>query len=141
MTAVDEQVWGLPDIQSHNIDVAVIIDVAKRGPSARSQRHLRQSRRHRQVFEHAITKTTEHLHRLTIFHSALDDIHLRINMAICDEEIEPTVIIEIGKACAPLHERITRLTRLGTPAYIRESLPTFPAQIAIEVIRLVREIG
>src|SRR5215472_6494262 len=138
LCAVDKQGWRFPNIENHNVHVAVIIDVAKSSAASTGQLNLRQPRGRGDVFERAITQVPEQLRRLAISWTAGDRIHLRIDVPIGDEEIQPPIVVEIDKTGSPFHVEIAWLCRFRSPSEIDEALR---AKIAIKVVGLLGEIG
>src|SRR2546429_5674223 len=108
---VKQESRRLADVQHENINQAVVIDIAERNASSTSEWRFVDGGAFRNVAERAVLLIVKELHRLAIFQSACGRVHLRIDMTVCNEEVEPTRIIEVDKTSAPFYVGVAWLPR------------------------------
>src|SRR5712664_301617 len=75
--------------------------------------------------------------RFAITRARLHRVHLRENVAVGDEKIEPGVVVHVKKARAPSDQTIILMAEAGSPARVLEA---FRAHIAIQRIGLLSKM-
>src|SRR5581483_512640 len=120
LTPVQQQAWSFTDIDQDHVHVAVVINIAESGATPRCQGQGCQCLG--DILKCSIPQVTKKLKRLTIMGPARNRIYLGINMAIGDEDVQPSVVVHIEKSSAPSHHRIGRLGQFRGPTHVRESL-------------------
>src|SRR5260221_5696640 len=108
---VKQESRRLADVQHQNINQAVVIDIGERRASSTSEWRFVDGGAFRNVAERAVSLIIKELHRLAIFQSARGSVHLRIDMTVCNEQVEPTRIIEVDKAGTPFYVGVAWLPR------------------------------
>src|SRR5437867_10022437 len=96
-----QELRHIVDTVDKNIDVAVIVEVAKGTPASG---HFFQDSRpaiQRDVGELSVPQITIYYLALSITRLGIGLGHLRINVAIADENIGPAIVVEIDEARAP----------------------------------------
>src|ERR1700687_3255379 len=125
------------NVEQEHIDIAGVVNVAKGGAAARVQRKGRKTGIFAYFIEGPVAIVAMKQDRLTVAWAGVERIHLRIDMAIGHEEVEPGVIVHVKESGAPAHVRIAGLANARSPTYIIETLLT---HIPVERIRLLLEV-
>src|SRR5271154_2909400 len=71
---------------------------------------------------------------LPVAHPFFDCVHLRIDMAVGNQNVRPAIVIEVYKASSPGHVRKACLGNLRRPAYV---FKTLAAKVAIKRFGLI----
>src|SRR5438128_1636744 len=108
-STIDEQSRGLANIQDQDVNFPIVVYIPKSRAPPGFQGKLVEAGEHRHVLERPVAMVAEQQYRLAIRHTAFHQVHLRIDMAVRNEEIEPSVVVHVEQLCSPTHERITRL--------------------------------
>src|ERR1700723_1819849 len=136
--AIDQQYRRAVHIHRQNIHPAVIIYVADRRAAPGSAEQFAETGNLADILEGAVAFVAEQHQRLAIRRDARNEIGLRIDMTVGDEEIHPAVVVHIQKRGAPGDIRHTGRTQTGRERNVGESLFSL---IPIESVRRGVEVS
>src|SRR6185312_9883689 len=123
---VQQQRGERSHIHQHDVDIPVIVDVAKcRSPPAFRRNS---TQRAGDILKSAVA----------MVEPARDGIYLGIHMTVGDENIQPPVVVHVKESSAPTHLEESWLRQLGGIAYVRK---TVCPQVAVQSVGLLVEVG
>src|SRR5580698_11291173 len=96
---IQQQRRRLSGVDDNNVNFAVVVKIAERRPTPGSIWDRRE--RGRNIFEGAVAFIPEQQHGFAIGSCTADLIHLRIYVAVRDEQIQPASVVHIEKTGSP----------------------------------------
>ena len=87
LAMIQKQGGRFAHIERHDVDTAVIVDVAKGCASTGTERNIAQAGGRGDLLKRAIPLVAKQQHRLTEVGGIGNRVHLRINMAIRREDV------------------------------------------------------
>src|ERR1035437_715116 len=120
-----------------DVDVSIIIKVAKSAPHASRWGDDGITRLRRNIFKLAIPQVPVEHTRFEVPDILLGSLEFGVDGAIAVEDIQPTIVARVNEAAPPPHEPIV-LCHPGLLSYVSELRVTF---IMVQARRLSGEVG
>src|SRR5208337_3504510 len=90
-------------IEDNDVEIAVVVDVAKGGAAARLEGAIVEPGAIRNFLESPVSQVAEQLYRLAILDFVFERIHQGGKVAVGNEDVRPAIVVEIAEANAPLY--------------------------------------
>ena len=97
--AVDQQPGGCVNVGDDDVDVTVVVDVAKRGAAADFEQLEQRSRLRRDILESSIAQIAEEELRFAVGKPLLAALLDRFDRAVGNEQVQPAIVVEIEPGC------------------------------------------
>src|ERR1700680_190996 len=134
---IDQQQRRFSDIKHEDVHLTIVIHITESCATARRQWQVGQARNRRDILKSAISIISKQEEGLAIRCAALDKVHLRIDVPVGYEDVEPSVIVHIKERSTPSHEGVAGLAYVRGVTDVRETLF---APIPVKRVGFLREI-
>ncbi len=117
---ISEQVYRTAVRGKEQVQAAVIIEISVGGASPNTRGCERQTERLGDFLEFSFTVIPEEMRRHGVFYVGLHALNVRINMAVGDENIRPTVEIVVEEKAAESQREERRASDIRARSFIDE---------------------
>ena len=112
IAVVQKQGGRFPDIQGHDVDAPIVVDIAESRTSPGVQWQISQAGLRRYFFKRPVALVTKQQDRLFEVRCIRNCVHLGIYVAVGRKNIQPAVVVHVEKSRAPSHVCVAGLRDL-----------------------------
>src|ERR1700747_1389183 len=135
---VKENRWRGAYVEDHEINVAIVVEVAERNTTTRLEPPVIQSCCGGNVFEGAVAPIVKKQDGFAVFYLGRHGIHFRIDVAVRHKKIGQSIVVKIDETGTPSHVREGWLADLRLPYNVGEAQRTL---VPIQIFRLVSVVS